>query len=384
MRRFYFDHNATTPVSAEVLDLYMAVLRENFGNASSIHGYGQEAKARLERAREQVAWLLGVVPKEVIFTSGGTESNNLGVLGLMRARGVAGRHVITTAIEHPAVRHACEQLEREGASVTYLPVGASGALEPDAVRAALRPETALIAVMHVNNETGVIQPVEEIGGIAREAGAAFHVDGVQAVGKLPFDAPPPCDSYALSGHKIYAPKGVGALWVRPGAPVAPILHGGRQERELRPGTQNVPAAAALGAAARWARKSARRESERLAALRDRLEQRILERVPDTGVNGSGPRVANTTNIYFDGIGAESLLIALDLKGFAVATGSACSSGSVEPSHVLLAMGCSKERARSSVRFSLGQSNDVSQVDALVDAVVSAVAQLRRVAPAVGR
>jgi len=384
VQRYYFDHNATTPVSDEVLSLYTAVLRENFGNASSIHWFGQEARSRLERAREQVAWMLSVDPKEIFFTSGGTESNNHGVLGPVRYRGVEGSHIITTQIEHPAVMRAVGQLEREGAVATYLPVGGSGAVDPDEVRRALRPETALIAVMHANNETGVIQPVEEIAAIAREAEVPFHVDGVQAPGRLPLDpAGPPGDYYAVSGHKFYAPKGIGALWVRAGAPFESALYGGPQERQRRPGTQNVPAAAAMGEAARWVRKHAREEIARLAALRDRLEQAILDRIPGTGVNGSGPRVANTTNIYFDGIGGDSLLIALDLKGFAVATGAACSSGATEASHVLRAMGLSRERARSSIRFSLGRTNDAAQVDALVEAVAAAVEHLRKVSPVAG-
>jgi len=382
VQRYYFDHNATTPVSKEVLNLYTALLRENFGNASSIHWFGQEARTRLERAREQVARMLAADPKEIFFTSGGTESNNHGVLGPVRYVGVTGRHIITTQIEHPAVMRAVGQLEREGATATYLPVGGSGAVDPDDVRRALRPETALIAIMHVNNETGVIQPVQEIAAIAKEAAVPFHVDGVQAPGRLPLDpSGPPGDYYAISGHKLYAPKGIGALYVRNGAPFESALYGGPQERQRRPGTQNVPAAAALGEAAQWVRKHAREEIARLAALRDRLEQSILDRIPGSAVNGTGPRVANTTNIRFDGIGGEALLIALDLKGFAVATGAACSSGATEASHVLRAMGLTREQARSSIRFSLGRANDAAQVDALVEAVVAAVEHLRKVAPA---
>ncbi len=379
--RYYFDYNATTPVSREALDVYVGVLRGVFGNASSIHHYGQEAKNRLERARKQVAWLIGADPKEVVFVSGGTEANNLAILGPLRDRGVGGRHVITTEIEHPAVINACVQAEREGADVTYLEAGSSGAVDPDQVRRALRSDTALISVMHVNNETGVIQPVEEIGEIAREAGVPFHVDGVQAAGKLALDRePPPCDYYTVSGHKFHAPKGIGAIYCRPGAPIEGIIYGGHQERDLRPGTQNVPAAAAMGAAAKWARKHAPSEAERLGALRDRLEGAVLDRIPDTAVNGSAPRVGNTTSIRFGGVGAESLLIALDLQGFAVATGSACSSGSIEPSHVLTGMGLTREQAKSSLRFSLGASNDQDQVDALAEALVRAVAQLRKGVP----
>ncbi len=379
---FYFDHNATTPVSDKVLQLYTAVLRETYGNASSIHHFGQEAKSRLDRARGQVAWMLACQPKEIIFTGGGTEANNIAIFGAVRHRGTAGKHVITTEIEHPAVLNTCAALEREGVDVTFLPVGSSGVVDPDEVRRALRPETALVSVMHANNETGVVQPVEEIAEIAREAGAVFHSDGVQAAGKLPADGlPPPADLYALSGHKFHAPKGIGVLYIRSGTPLEPFLFGGHHEQDLRPGTQDVPGAVAIGAAAGAARKSVAGEAVRLAGLRDRLEQSILDRVPNAGVNGTGPRVPNTTNIYFDGIGAESLVIALDLRGFAVSSGSACSSGSIEPSHVLLAMGVGVERTRSSVRFSLGRSNDEEQVDALVEAVVASVEHLRRISPA---
>ncbi|MCW5980583.1 MAG: cysteine desulfurase [Bryobacteraceae bacterium] len=381
MSRFYFDHNATTPVSPDVLDAHSRALCEVYGNASSIHYFGQEAKRRLESARWQVADLLRCDPKEVVFVSGGTEADNLAILGTLRRSAADRRHVVTTRIEHPAVLSACAQLESEGVEVTYVDVSASGVVDPDDVRRAIRPCTALISVMHVNNEIGTIQPVEEIFRAASEAGIMFHSDGVQAAGRIPMEEPPPADLYAISGHKFYAPKGAGALYVRRGVQVAPILYGGRQERELRPGTLNVPGAVALGEAAEWARRNAAEEAVRLGALRDRLERRILARVSGAGINGQGaPRVANTTNIYFDGINAEALLIALDLRGFAVSTGSACSSGAVEPSHVLTAIGLSKERARASVRFSLGRSNTADQVDDLVEAVVEAAAHLRKLSP----
>ena len=381
MHHFYFDHNATTPVPEAVLRFYTSLLGEAFGNASSIHHFGQEAKARLERARRQVAGLIHAEAKQIVFVSGGTEADNLAILGFTRRLGAPGRHIVTTAIEHPAVLGACRQLEREGAEVTYVPVGASGVVDPGEVRKALRPDTALVSVMHVNNETGCIQPVEEIGEICREAEALFHCDGVQAAGKLPFPpGPPPGDFYALSGHKLGAPKGVGVLYVREGIDLEPVLWGGRQERGLRPGTYNAPGAAAMGKAAQLALKNGAGESMRLAALRDRLEQAILDRIPGTGVNGHGPRVGNTTNIYFDGVGAEAMLIALDLTGYAVATGSACSSGAVEASHVLTAMGLSKDRAKSSLRFSLGPGNDAAQVDGLIESVAAAVEHLRKVSP----
>jgi cysteine desulfurase len=288
--------------------------------------------------------------------------------------------VITTAIEHPAVLNACAQLEREGAEVTYVRTGGSGVVDPDDVRAALRPATALISVMHVNNELGTLQPIAEIAAIAREAGALFHSDGVQALGKVPVDMKVlGVDLYAASGHKLYAPKGVGVLYVRKGTPIRAQLHGGKHERERRPGTENVPGAFAFGVAAEVAGKLLGAETARIAALRDRLETAICERVPNTFVNGDRTRrVANTSNIRFDYVEGEAMVIALDLQGFAVSSGAACSSGAVEPSHVLTAIGLSRAEARSSLRFSLGRQNTEEQVDALVDAAAGAVAHLRRI------
>ncbi len=381
MNRFYFDHNATTPVSEEVLAVYVPLLREVYGNASSIHSFGQEARKRLEQARAQVAALVGCDPKEVVFTSGGTEADNLAILGTVRARASAKKHVVTTAIEHPAVLSACRQLQREGVAVSYVRVSPQGVVDPDDIRRALRPETVLISVMHVNNEVGTIQPLAEIAAIAQEAGVPFHSDGVQAAGRIAVSLPPGIRLYALSGHKLYAPKGIGALVVRDGTELVPLQYGGRHERDRRPGTQNVPGAIAVGAAAEQARLRLGDEARRIGELRDRLERGILGRVRDTGVNGAGaPRVPNTTNIYFDGIDAEAMLIALDLRGFAVSTGSACSSGAVEPSHVLTAMGLTKQRAKASIRFSLGRSNTAAQVDALIEAVAEAAAKLRRLSP----
>jgi cysteine desulfurase len=380
--RYYFDHNATTPVSAAVLEVLVPALLEVHGNASSIHQDGQLAKERLETARRQVASLLHCDPKELVFLSGGTEADNLAIFGTVRAHPNAKKHVITTAIEHPAVLNTCRELDRQGVRVTYVPVGSEGIVDPAAIRQALRPDTVLISVMHANNELGTIQPLQEIAAIAREAGALLHADGVQAAGRISVNVRTlGVDLYSMSGHKLYAPKGVGALYVKAGTRLQPLQFGGRHEKERRAGTENVPGAVALGAAAKVAVADMLEESSRLAALRDRLEQDILARVPDTGVNGGRSlRVPNTTNIYFDGIDGEALVIALDLKGFAVSSGSACSSGAVEPSHVLLATGLSRERARASLRFSLGRSNTADQVDALIDAVADSTAQLRKLSP----
>jgi len=380
--RYYFDHNATTPVSPAVLEVLVPALLEVYGNASSIHQDGQAARQRLENARREVAALLGCDPKEVVFLSGGTEADNLAILGTVRPHPGSKKHVITTAIEHPAVLNPCRQLELEGVEVTYIRVGSDGVVDPSAIRQALRPETVLISVMHANNELGVVQPIEEIAAIAHEAGVLMHSDGVQAAGKIPVDVKAlGVDLYSISGHKFYSPKGIGALYVRGGTKLNPIQYGGRHERERRPGTENVPGAVALGRAASAAQENLAAESVRLHTLRNRLEDEILARVPESGVNaGESPRTPNTTNIFFDGLEGEALVISLDLKGFAVSSGSACSSGAVEPSHVLLAIGLPKERARASLRFSLGRSNTEEQVDALVDAVVESVAQLRKLSP----
>jgi cysteine desulfurase len=371
LNRYYFDHNATTPVSAGVLEALLPALAEVYGNASSIHHYGQIAKQRLEIARRQVAGLLGCEPRELIFTAGGTEANNLAIFGVLST----GGHVVTTSIEHPAVLRVCEQFD-----VTMVPVGSNGIVDPDDVRRAIRPDTALISVMHANNEIGTIQPLAEIARIAHEAGILFHADGVQAVGKLPTNVKAlDVDLYSISGHKLYAPKGIGALYIKKGTKLKPHLFGGRHERELRPGTENVPGAVALGRAALDAMTA---NQDGIGQFRDRLERGILDAVPDCTVNGDRrSRLPNTTNISFDGFDGEAMVISLDLKGFAVSSGSACSSGAVEPSHVLSALGLSKDQAKSSIRFSLGQGNTSEQVDSLVGAVAESAAQLRKLSPA---
>ncbi len=383
MSRFYFDHNATTPVSAEVLETLVETLRDVYGNASSIHHQGQMAKQRLESARRQIAALINAQPREIVFVSGGTEADNLAIFGTVRYSTKRDKHVITTAIEHPAVLAACAQLEREGIDVTRVPVSSQGVVDPGDVRGALRPDTILVSVMHANNETGTLQPIAEIAKIAHEAGVAFHSDGVQAAGKVPVDVQAlGIDLYSISAHKIHAPKGVGALYVRKGVRLGAIQFGGHHERDRRPGTENVPGVAALGRAAEWLATHQAEETERIRGLRDRLESSILARVQGSAVNGhAAPRIPNTSNVFFDGVQGEAMVIALDLKGFSVSSGSACSSGTVEPSHVLKAMGLSSERARGCARFSLGRENSEEQVDALVEAVAATVAHLRHVSPA---
>lgn len=375
----YFDNNATTPVLKEVLEAMQPYFCEHYGNASSIHHHGQETRAAVDKARESVATLLGCRAPEVVFTSGGTESDNAAIFGMV----ARGGHVITSAIEHHAVLNACEQLESEGCEVTTIPVDGNGQVDPGDVRRSLRPNTKLISIMMANNETGVLQPVEEIGRIAAEADVYFHTDAVQAAGKVPLDVNRiNCDLLSISGHKMHAPKGIGAMYLRKGVLPKPLLYGGGQERKRRPGTENVPAIVGLGKAAELAVEGLTNgQTDRLAQMRDCLEGTIRGVVPSCGVNGGeAPRVPNTTNIYFDYIEAEALVIALDLKGLAVSTGAACSSGALEPSHVLTAMGLPPERARASIRFSLGKQNTPSEVDFVVDLLPDTVARLRELSP----
>jgi cysteine desulfurase len=380
VQHLYFDHNATTPVAPEVLEATVSCLGQVYGNASSIHHFGQVAKQRLEAARRQLSSLINANPTDLIFTSGGTEADNMAVLGVARAATGSTRHVVVSSIEHPAVLAACMQLEKEGVALTRLRVGSSGVVQPEDVRDALRPDTVLVTVMHANNELGTLQPIAEIARLTRERRIPLHVDGVQALGKIPVDVEAlGADLYSISGHKVYAPKGVGALWVRKGTRLAPITFGGHHERDRRPGTENVPGIVAFGAAAELVASSLPAETTRLTALRDRLESQILDRIPAAGINGSlWNRVANTSNVCFDGIDGEALVIALDLRGCSVSTGAACSSGALAPSHVLTAIGLPNDRARASMRFSLGRSNTVQQVDTLVEALEASVAHLRRI------
>ena len=379
MNRAYLDNNATTPVLPAVLETMLPFYAEQFGNASSIHHHGQHTRAAVENAREKVAALLGCRGAEVVFTSGGTEADNLAIFGIMRP----GDHVITSTIEHSAVMNSCKRLETLGCEATYLPVDGAGLIDLDDLRRAIRPTTRLITIMMANNETGVIQPVEEIGKIAAAADVFFHTDAVQAAGKVPVDVNAiGCDLLSISGHKIHAPQGTGALYVRKGTMLQPMLFGGRHERSRRAGTENVPGIVGLGRAAELAREGFSNGAvDRIRELRDRLESSIVREVESVGVNSqTAPRVPNTSSIYFDFIEGEALVIALDLKGVAVSTGAACSSGALEPSRVLIAMGLSNEHARASLRFSLGKQTTAQDIDLLLSILPETVSHLRELSP----
>jgi cysteine desulfurase len=379
MRRVYLDNNASTPVLPEVLEAMRPYFAESFGNASSIHHHGQETRAAVERARDSVARLLGCRASEVVFTSGGTEGDNLAIAGLV----TAGDHVISSSIEHHAVLNSCRHLEALGCEVTYVPVDGRGLVDPGDIRRALRPTTKLLSIMMANNETGVLQPVEEIGRIAAESDVYFHTDAVQAAGKVAVNVQKiGCDLLSISGHKMHAPQGAGALYVRRGTRLQPLFYGGRHERSRRAGTENVPGIVGLGKAAELAMEALEPAEERnMAGLRDRLQQGILTHLDEAGVNGDGaPRVPNTTNIFFDHIEGEAMVIALDLKGLAISTGAACSSGALEPSHVLVAMGLPRDRARASLRFSLGKQNTAEDVEFALALVRETVSRLRELSP----
>jgi len=386
MPRIYLDHNATTPVEPAVLDAMLPYFSADFGNAASIHTPGQRARSGVETAREQVAALLGARPQEIVFTSGGTESDNHAIFGIVRNAPGATKHVITTQIEHEAVLNACQFLEKDSGGaieVTYLPVDKNGLIDPESVRDAIRPQTALITVMHANNELGVIQPLEKIGKIAAQNDIFFHTDAVQSAGKILVDVNSlGVDLLAISGHKFYAPKGVGALYIRGGTRLRQLLYGGHHQRGFRPGTENVPGIVGLGKAAELSRISLNEDAVRVSALRDELQRELLARIPQSRANAAAaPRTPNTANITFPGIEGEALIIALDLKGLACSTGAACSSGAIEPSHVLTAIGLSAEDARASIRFSLGRHTAQQEIAAALEIVPSAVAQLRQLSPA---
>jgi cysteine desulfurase len=388
--RVYFDYNATTPLAPEVIDAVVRASRDLYGNASSVHHFGQQAKAAVDDARSAAAALINGDPSEIVFTSGGTESDNFAIRGAAEALEPSGRrHLVASAIEHEAVLNTFKALARRGWRTTLVPVDQSGVTSPDRVREALSDDTALVSVMHANNEIGTIQPIAAIAAIAHERGALFHTDAVQSTGKIPIDVRAlGVDLLALSAHKFNGPKGAGALWIKRGTRMLPVLTGGKHERNRRAGTENVPAIVGLGVAAGLATQKMAAEHTRLSALRDHLEQGILTRIPGTIVNGDPrARVPNTSNISFDRVEAESLLIALDLEGVAVSTGSACSSGTLEPSHVLRAMGLPSHRTQNSLRFSLGTFSTDAEVERVIDVLPRLVDKLRgltRVAAGQGR
>jgi cysteine desulfurase len=379
--RIYLDHNATTPVDPDVIAAVTDAMREDFGNASSVHYFGQRAKARLDEARQDVAALIGAAPTELVFTSGGTEADNFALRGVAEALEPLGkRHLVTSSIEHEAVLTTMRALERRGWRVTRVAPDRHGVVQPDAIAAALTDDTALLSLMHANNEVGTLQPVAVCARLAHARGILVHTDAVQSVGKVPVDVHElDVDLLSLSGHKLYGPKGIGALWIRRGTRLLSTMTGGKQERSRRAGTENVPAIVGLGVAARLAATRLADDAMVQAPLRDTLERDVLARVPATHVNGAGqPRVPNTSNIGFAGIEAESLLIALDLEGFAVSTGSACSSGTLEPSHVLKAMGLPLHDTQDALRISLGRHTTDADVMSLVQALPPIVERLRTI------
>ena len=382
MKRIYFDHNATTPITPEVLAAMLPYLTEEYGNASSIHSYGQNARGAVEQARSSVAALVGARAADIMFTSGGTESNNHAILGAVAAAPGKAKHVITSAIEHVAVLDPCRALAKSGIDLTVLPVDREGLVNPEDVRSAIRPETVLITLMLANNEIGTIEPIEEIGKIAAEKGIMFHTDAVQAAGKIPIDVENlGVDLLSISAHKFCGPKGVGALYIRKGTELGPLMYGGHSERDRRPGTEDVAAIAGMGKAAELARMGMRKENERIHTLRDRLERGLLDRVPHSWVNGArAPRVPNTSNLTFPFIEGEAMVIALDLKGIACSTGAACSSGALEPSHVLMALGLAPEDARATLRLSLGHQTTEDEIDFALETIPPVIERLRRLSP----
>lgn len=379
MPRVYLDHSATTPVRTEVARLIMEYMTEQFGNPSTVYSYGREAKKALEKAREQVARLIKAEPEEIIFTSGGTEGDNLAIVGIAHAYAEKGKHLITSAVEHHAVLDTCRSLEQQGFRLTVLPVDEDGAVSLAELEKALTEETILISIMHVNNEVGTIQPVEEIGRLARERGIIFHTDTVQALGKIPVDTGAiQADLLTGAGHKFYGPKGTGFLYLRKGVKLAPLVWGGGQERAYRPGTENVAGIVGLGLAAELADQEMKTEMPRLAGLRNRLINGLQEKITQTKLNGpTVKRVPINVNLSFTEVEGEALLHSLDLKGICASSGSACSAGAVNPSHVLLAMGLSPEEAGSSLRMTLGRENTEEEIDYVLEQLPLIVERLRR-------
>jgi cysteine desulfurase len=385
MKRIYLDHSATTPVAPEVLEAMLPYFTEKFGNASSLHSFGLEAKQALEESRKKVAGLLGADPEELIFTSGGTESDNLALKGIAYRNKTKGRHIITTSIEHPAILETCRKLETEGFDVTYLPVNSEGLIEPETLESAIKSETILISVMHANNEIGTIQPLEEIGKIAAEKEIYLHTDAVQSVGKIPTDVNAlGVDLLSLSSHKLYGPKGIGALYIRKGTRLESIIQGGGHERGLRSGTENIAGIVGLARAAELAGETMDIERDRLTWLRDKLASQVLDKVKDAWINGTMTnRLPGNINFGFRYVEGESLLLFLDSKGIAVSTGSACSSKKLEPSHVLLSLGLLPEECHGSLRITLGRSNTEEDMDYVAQSIVEAVERFRAIS-ALGR
>jgi len=382
MRKVYLDHNATTPLDPRVLEAMMPYLQDEFGNASSIHQWGRRARAAIEEARAKIAFLIGAEKDCIAFTAGGTEADNLAIKGVAWANQGRGRHIITSSVEHHAVLHTCEWLAKQGFEITFLPVDGMGRLDPDDLRKAIRPDTILITLMHANNETGTIHPIRECGQIARERDIPFHSDAIQTFGKIPLHVERDnIDLLSLSAHKIYGPKGVGALYVRKGIRMVPFLHGGSQEKKRRPGTENVPGIVGFARAAELICADMEKESVRLASLRDELEKGIFERIPHVRLNGDPDnRLPGTLNMSFDFVEGEALILRMDLEGIAVSSGSACTSGSLEPSHVLLAMGLPHEACHSSLRFSLGRGTSKEQIEYVLEVLPRVVSHLRAMSP----
>jgi cysteine desulfurase len=382
MRRVYLDNNATTPVHPEVLEAMMPFFRDQFGNASSIHWAGREVKKYLDEAREKVAALMNAAPEEIVFTGCGTESDNMAIKGVALALQEKGRHIITTQVEHHAVLHTCQFLENMGYEVTYLPVDSYGLIDLEELRRSIKSQTVLISIMFANNETGTIFPVQEIGEMAREKGVLFHTDGVQAVGKISIDLKKlPADILSLSGHKLNTPKGIGAQFIRGGTKISSLIHGGSQERNRRAGTENIPYIVGLGKACEIAQRDFQKRQDHLLRLRDRLHQGIVQTIPHVELNGHPTkRLPNTLNMSFLYVEGESLLLNLDLEGIAVSSGSACTSGSLEPSHVLLAMGKSHIVAQSAIRFSLGLTNTEEDVEYVLEVLPRIIKRLRDISP----
>ena len=382
MRRIYLDHAATTPVRPEVVEAMSPYFADAFGNPSSIHSYGQEARGAMEEARTAVAELIGARSQEIVFTSGGTEADNHALKGFARANQHRGNHIITTSIEHHAVLEVCKYLERGGFTVTYLPVDKYGLADPDDVRKAITSQTILISVIHASNEVGTIEPLEEIGKIARQAGVCLHADAVQTVGHMPVNVDKlNVDLLSISAHKLYGPKGTGALYVRKGTKLVPLVHGGAQEKGRRAGTENVPSIVGLGKAAQLAGQEMSEEADRLVHLRDRLINGLMEKIEDISLNGHpARRLPNNVNVNIDFVEGESMLLNLDLEGICASTGSACSSASLEPSHVLLALGLPPEQAHCSLRLTLGRGSTEADIERVLEVLPAIVAKLRAISP----